>query len=270
MAVLSRKLGVYSVAAGAAVVGVGTAAQAALVVFDYTSSPLPARVESTYGAMDKEIAVLYMDGTYKYSTYTGGVYTYFDQNGVTTPIVAGDLTADSIWFGHHNYNAPGVKGSASYSGSFFDSGTGNGGVVATSLSGDQSGNPLNEITALVAGDMVGAALSFETDAGAVVRGQGGVSSPGGGWGGNTYGWGHGMGPGFVGFFLDEGDGRHYGWAELTSINMDAVTIARWAYETTPGVAAEVGVPEPMTLSLLALGASGLLARRSKTRRGGRK
>ncbi len=261
MTTLSRKLGACSVAAGAAVVGVGAAAQGAMMVFDYTASPLVASTStSPYGAISEEIAVLYMDGTYKYAA--GG--TTYDQSGVTTPIVAGDQTTDSVWFGVHDFTAPGSKGDASgYTGVFVD--PGDGGIVGYSITGDQGGNPVNVVTPLFDGNMVDGSLSFETDAGAVVRGVGGRYPPG--WGGNTNNEIFGIeGQGYLGFYLDEMDGRHYGWAEVslpTWGNPFTVTIHRWAYQTTPGAAAEVGIPEPMTLSMLALGASGLLARRRK-------
>ena len=266
MTALSRKLGAYSVAAGAAVVGVSTVAQGALVVFDHSSSPLPTNVHDTYSEIDEEMAVLYMDGTYKYATYAGS-YTYYDQNGVTTPIVAGDLTTDSVWFGNHDFESTGAKNPSGYTGVFID--PGDGGIVGTSITGNQSGNPLNVVTQLFDGDVVNSSLSFETDAGAVVRGVGGRYPPG--WGGNTTATIGFSGDGYVGFYLDELDGRHYGWVEVTLpgwASPHTVTIHRWAYQTTPEVGAMV--PEPMTLSLLALGASGLLAHRSKIRQGGRK
>ena len=83
---LSRQLAAYSIAAGVAVTA--TSAQAALTIFDHTAAPLNANVEDNYSVWDNDLAVLYMDGTYKLSTHDGVTgYTYYDENGVTTPII---------------------------------------------------------------------------------------------------------------------------------------------------------------------------------------
>ena len=83
-----------------------------------------------------------------------------------------------------------------------------------------------------------------------------------------YGWysvvGGFGGTGYMGFYMDDVDDRHYGWAHLTiSGSRNDVTMHSFGVETSPGVGIPAGAPEPMTLSLLALGATGLLARRKR-------
>lgn len=87
--------------------------------------------------------------------------------------------------------------------------------------------------------------------------------------------------GYLGFRFED-DGWHYGWVELT-LNDATFDIGRWAYETVADVGIAAGsvdslappptapaaaagttsVPEPGTLALLALGAAGLAAFRTR-------
>lgn len=85
-----------------------------------------------------------------------------------------------------------------------------------------------------------------------------------GWYGCVGPW-SGGGHGYLGMYIDSGSDRHYGWAEVTlGGGRNELTLHRFAFETTPGEGILAGeTPEPMTLSLLAMGAAGVLARRKR-------
>jgi hypothetical protein len=72
--------------------------------------------------------------------------------------------------------------------------------------------------------------------------------------------------GYLGLRFLIGPNTHYGWVRMdVSVNADLLTISAtvkdWAYDSTPGAGIRAGdtglVPEPGTLSLLALGSAGL-------------
>jgi len=243
---ISRKLGAYSVAAGATALGFAAVANAELHVFDYRSSPLAAGVEDDYWVWDHDLAVLYMDGTFKRSTHDGATYTFYDQDGVTTPIEPADLTAESIWFTHHDYviDGYGKDGIFAYSGS--------GAIVGHAIDGYEGGydgdpqNPLFEVDRLVEDDEVSSSLGF-AGGGAIVRGIGGIGSPPG-WHGNTVypdGDRGFQGQGFVGFSIEEDDGIHYGWVDVTTgWRPYGMSINGWAYQDNAGALALVTYDPP--------------------------
>ncbi len=79
-------------------------------------------------------------------------------------------------------------------------------------------------------------------------------------------WAYSPSPrGYMGFYIDDVDGRHYGWADITvGQARNEVTLHRFAYETTAGETILAGeIPEPTTMSLLALGAVGIAAVRRR-------
>ena len=75
--------------------------------------------------------------------------------------------------------------------------------------------------------------------------------------------------GFVGFHFDAADGTHYGWIRLR-VNAGIIDFADAAYESVPnqgiGTAIDPPMPEPGTLALLALGATGVIGAVTKRRR----
>ena len=80
-------------------------------------------------------------------------------------------------------------------------------------------------------------------------------------------WPNSGGSGYLGFYFQDTDGTHTGWAEITtwSTPTDAsFTLDRYAYDNTPNSSIATA-PEPSTLSLLATGAAGLLELRRRRR-----
>ena len=74
---------------------------------------------------------------------------------------------------------------------------------------------------------------------------------------------------FAGFRFNAADGTHFGWIKLavSAGLLDFANPIAAAYESTPGVGIQAGaVPEPGTMSLLALGAAGVIGAVIKRRR----
>lgn len=77
--------------------------------------------------------------------------------------------------------------------------------------------------------------------------------------------------GIFGFaFVDSSSATHYGWARA-NVQFDlpngssSATVIDWAYESQADTPIQSPIPEPSTLSLLALGAAGLAALRARRR-----
>jgi len=149
-----------------------------------------------------------------------------------------------------------------------------------------SGPFINYATNFIANSVIGSnipnsganfALSWRSAAqvtmGSVYR-SGGVPSAYGGFGnGAPPGPGHtnpgGGQPmsdtGFVGFRLGSGANAKYGWLQLRTNSTVGIDFIAAGYSDTPGMGVFAGdgeIPEPASLSLLALGAAALLRRRA--------
>ncbi|MHC4986164.1 MAG: PEP-CTERM sorting domain-containing protein [Planctomycetota bacterium] len=111
---LPKQLGVYSMAAGAVVIGASTTADAALQVYDFRSSILAPRVE--YFAFDQTLIALNVKtGDFQYVYEVGHIadgvneVERYNQDGFVDNnlIPDTDLTDDMVWFSHRDVKVPG-------------------------------------------------------------------------------------------------------------------------------------------------------------------
>ena len=70
---------------------------------------------------------------------------------------------------------------------------------------------------------------------------------------------------YLGVSFDFGSGTQYGWIGVVRTGGEVDAFA-WGYETEPGIPIAAGVPEPGTLSLLAIGSAALMRRRKRRAR----
>ena len=274
---LPRQLGAISVAAGAAIFGATSSAEAGLKVYDHRTAPI--YTISEYFLFDQTMAVLNVKtGDYQYIVEQGG--NGGETDGVNDParynqdgfvdnnlIPAGDLTDDTIWFSHRDVDVdvgwgpkPGdvvtVETPTGGAGGQLDAGQGpvytpSGGTTndwywAEQTYDDDNDGGTPDVTANYPYPVDGAA-QFQVDGSLDFN----DSSPTGYTGVVTHGFGglgHGSGgsfgvypnPGTVAFKLEEGDGTHYGWVAFQhNEDRNRVWIHGWAYQTTAGLPAGV-------------------------------
>jgi hypothetical protein len=148
------------------------------------------------------------------------------------------------------------------------------GAVATSGTLGYAGPFIRYAFALQAGASIGPAGNFNAGGQACLGSKYSYGSAGS----NYYGGFAANGPNgsvapgtfaFAGFKFSAADGVHFGWVKL-AVNAGLIDFANpvaAAYESTPNTAIAAGaVPEPGTMSLLALGAAGVVGAVIKRRR----
>ena len=291
-----RKLGAFTIAAGAAAIGAAGTAQGALQVFDHRASSLFSVTD--YWLWDQTMILMNVKtGDFQYVQEQGGnggetdgvndVIRY-NQDGVvdTNLIPESDKTDETVWMSHRDMAVPGKTGGAD--GVTFETPTGGAGGLADVPSGgggnvyvpgradgtppstwtphewywahqnydhdDDPGTP-NAATNgvlwpadIVAGETphpfaADGSFSYHDSSptgytGAVTHGFGGIGHGSGSWfwvedpdGSRSFA---------IPFRLEEADGTHYGWVAMThNTSRNRVWVSGWAYQTTPGAAAEL-------------------------------
>jgi hypothetical protein len=109
-------------------------------------------------------------------------------------------------------------------------------------------------TRLTTGTTVGPSSAF-------VQTTGYLSTLASSYSGTQYGGFKNNVRGFAGFKFAAADGTHYGYMELQTSRATGLNFFSGAWESTPGTAITIAVPEPTSLAGLAFGAAALLNRR---------
>ena len=227
-----KKLGAYALAAGAAtVVGNATTAQASMVMYDNGG----AGWYDIDNDWNQDLITFKMDGTVVTNSGDIAGLQVLGQDDDSFTFSERDF----YWWGTEEKDATclNVGANVGYVGGVADvwnvGRLGTGYWVGSSLAGDR----------VWSDDTV-------TDTGGL-----------GGW--NFYfagEWPFG-GAGYIGLYADDIDGRHYGWANVNMTAYNAMELIEFGFESEVDTPAPT--PEPMTLSMLVLGATGLLARRKR-------
>ncbi len=232
---LVKKLGAYTLAAGAAAVAANaTPANAALMRYH---QPFAGAWYDATSDWQQDMVTFKMDGTVVKNTANTGLQSLGQNDDSFT-----FAEMDFFWYGGDEKDATTLTIGANVgyvaSGSVWDVGR-----LGSGFGGGYRVGPTLADGRVWSDDTV-------TDTGGL-----------GGWNFYFHGeWAFGGG-GYIGLYADDIDGRHYGWAKVNMTAYYAIELMQFAFESE--VDTPVHVPEPMTLSVLALGATGLLARRRK-------
>jgi hypothetical protein len=252
---LGKKFAAYSLAAGAAAgaVNLASSANAAMMVYNNGGAGW-----YDAGGYSQDLISFKMDGTVVVNSGDLGSWPYYDGPDLGQD----DKTftfqhLDFFWFGSDEKDATTlmVGADCGYMTNMWPWGGGDWTWEVGRLGFEE------EISAAV-GPVAGPSNRGWAGQADTDDGIGGL----GGW----YFYFHGEWPfggtGYVGLYVDDVDGRHYGWAYINMTAYNAVELYEFAFSDTPGMGVLAGggeIPEPVTLGLLAMGATGLLARRKR-------